>query len=48
MIRTQGLDRLELIRFLQVVQMISVHYGASAYLLGINDLTGRATTVRHA
>src|SRR6185436_18965753 len=34
--RTQGLDRLELIRFLQVAQTISVHHGAVAYLLGIN------------
>jgi integrase/recombinase XerD len=34
--RTQGLDRLELIRFLQVAQTISVHHGALAYLLGIN------------
>ena len=36
--RTQGLDRLELIRFLQVAQTISVHHGALAYLLGINAL----------
>ena len=34
--RTQGLDRLELIRFLQVAQTITVHHGALAYLLGIN------------
>jgi len=34
--RTQGLDRLELIRFLQVAQTISVHHGALGYLLGIN------------
>jgi hypothetical protein len=34
--RTQGLDRLELIRFLQVAKTITVHHGASAYLLGIN------------
>jgi integrase/recombinase XerD len=34
--RTQGLDRLELIRFLQVAQTISVHH--TAYLLGINAL----------
>jgi integrase/recombinase XerD len=33
---TQGLDRLELIRFLQVAQTITVHHGALAYLLGIN------------
>lgn len=32
--RTQGLDRLELIRFFQVAQTISVHHGALAYLLG--------------
>jgi integrase/recombinase XerD len=36
--RTHGLDRLELIRFLQVAQTISVHHGALAYLLGINAL----------
>src|SRR6476661_2864073 len=36
--RTQGLDRLELIRFLQVAQTISVHHGALAYLLGIHAL----------
>jgi len=36
--RTQGLDRLELIRFLQIAQTISVHHGALAYLLGINAL----------
>ncbi len=36
--RTQGLDRLELIRFLQVAQTITVHHGALAYLLGINAL----------
>lgn len=36
--RTQGLDRLELIRFLQVAQTMTVHHGASAYLLGINAL----------
>ena len=34
--RTQGLDRLELIRFLQIAQTLSVHHGALAYLLGIN------------
>jgi integrase/recombinase XerD len=34
--RTQGLDRLELIRFLQVAQTITVHHGALAYLVGIN------------
>ena len=31
--RTQGLDRLELIRFLQVAQTITVHHGALAYLI---------------
>jgi integrase/recombinase XerD len=36
--RTQGLDRLELIRFLQVAQTLTVHHGALAYLLGINAL----------
>jgi site-specific recombinase XerD len=36
--RTQGLDRLELIRFLQVAQTITVHHGALGYLLGINAL----------
>nr|MCU0299573.1 tyrosine-type recombinase/integrase [Candidatus Nanopelagicales bacterium] len=36
--RTQGLDRLELIRFLQVAQTITVHHGALAFLLGINAL----------
>jgi len=36
--RTQGLDRLELTRFLQVAQTITVHHGALAYLLGINAL----------
>ena len=36
--RTQGLDRLELIRFLQVAQTITVHHAALAYLLGINAL----------
>jgi integrase/recombinase XerD len=39
--RTQGLDRLELIRFLQVAQTITVHHGALAYLLGINALRAR-------
>jgi len=44
---TQGLDRLELIRFLQVAQTISVHYGALAYLLGINALrASEAASVR--
>ncbi|MDF2748324.1 MAG: integrase, partial [Propionibacteriaceae bacterium] len=36
--RTQGLDRLELIRFLQVAQTLTVHHGALAHLLGINAL----------
>ena len=45
--RTQGLDRLELIRFLQVAQTITVHRGALAYLLGINALrASEAAAVR--
>src|SRR6476620_6965804 len=45
--RTQGLDRLELIRFLQVAQTISLHHGALAYLLGINALrASEAAAVR--
>jgi integrase/recombinase XerD len=45
--RTQGLDRLELIRFLQVAQSLTVHHGALAYLLGINALrTSEAAAVR--
>jgi integrase/recombinase XerD len=36
--RAQGLDRLVLIRFLQIAQSITVHHGALAYLLGINAL----------
>lgn len=45
--RTQGLDRLELIRFLQVGQTITVHHGALAYLLGINALrASEAAAVR--
>jgi site-specific recombinase XerD len=45
--RTQGLDRIELIRFLQVAQTISVHHGALAYLLGINALrASEAAAVR--
>jgi integrase/recombinase XerD len=45
--RTQGLDRLELIRFLQVAPRISVHHGALAYLLGINALrASEAAAVR--
>jgi integrase/recombinase XerD len=41
--RTQGLDRLELIRFLQVAQTLTVHHGALAYLLGINALRASET-----
>ena len=45
--RTQGLDRLELIRFLQVAQTITVHHGPLAYLLGINALrASEAAAVR--
>ena len=45
--RTQGLDRLELIRFLQVAQTITVHHGALARLLGINALrASEAAAVR--
>lgn len=45
--RTQGLDRLEVIRFLQVARTITVHHGALAYLLGINALrASEAATVR--
>lgn len=45
--RTQGLDRLELIRFLQVAPTISVPHGALAYLLGINALrASEAAAVR--
>lgn len=36
--RTQGLDRLELIRFLKVASTLGTHYGALAHLLGINAL----------
>jgi site-specific recombinase XerC len=44
---TQGLDRLELIRFLQVAQTVTVHHGALAYLLGINALcASEAAAVR--
>ena len=43
---TQGLDRLELIRFLQVAQTVTVHH-ALAYLLGINALrASEAAAVR--
>ena len=45
--RTQGLDRLELIRFLQIAQTLSVHHGALAHLLGINALrASEAAAVR--
>jgi len=45
--RTHGLDRLELIRFLQVAQTLCVHHGALAYLLGINALpASEAAAVR--
>ena len=37
---TQGLDRLELIRFLQVAQTITVHHGALAYLANTGTNTG--------
>ena len=41
------MDRLELIRFLQIAQTITVHHGASAYLLGINALrASEAAAVR--
>ena len=45
--RTQGLDRLELIRFLQVARTISVHHGALAYLLGINALRASEAAAVH-
>lgn len=45
--RTQGLDRLELIRFLQVAQTITVHHRALAFLIGINALrASEAAAVR--
>src|SRR3954452_25560481 len=45
--RTQGLDRLEPIRFLQVARTLTVHHGAFAYLLGINALrASEAAAVR--
>ena len=46
--RPDGLfRRLELIRFLQVAQTITVHHGALAYLLGINALrASEAAAVR--
>ena len=36
--RAQGLDRLGLIRFLQVAQAIAVHHGVLAHLLRIKAL----------
>jgi integrase/recombinase XerD len=45
--RTHGLDRLELIRFLQVAPTLTVHHGALAHLLGINALrASEAAAVR--
>ena len=45
--RTQGLDRLELFRFLHIAQTITVHHGALAFLLGINALrASEAAAVR--
>jgi integrase/recombinase XerD len=45
--RTQGLDRLELTRFLQVAHTLTVHHGALAFLLGINALrASEAASVR--
>ena len=45
--RTQGLDRLELIRFRQVAQTLTIHHGALAYLRGINALrASEAAAVR--
>jgi len=41
--RTQGLDRLEPIRFLHVAQTLTVHHDALAYLLGINPLRATET-----
>jgi integrase/recombinase XerD len=43
--RTQGLDRLELIGFLQVAQTITVHHGDLAYLLGINAVRASEAAV---
>ena len=43
----ESLDRLELIRFLQIAQTLTVHHGALAYLLGINALrASEAAAVR--
>ena len=45
--RTQGFDRLEAIRFLQVSQTIKVHHGALAFLFGIKALrASEAAAVR--
>ena len=45
--RTQGVDRLELIRFLKVAQTLTVHHGVLAFLLGINALrASEAAAVR--
>ncbi|MEP6527294.1 MAG: tyrosine-type recombinase/integrase [Nocardioidaceae bacterium] len=44
--RTQGLDRLALIRFLQIAQTLSVHHGALSYLLGINAPRASEAAVR--
>jgi hypothetical protein len=45
--RTQGLDPLELIQFLQVARTITVHHGTPAFLLGINALrASEAAAVR--
>ena len=45
--RIQGLDLLELMRFLQVAQTSTVHHGELAYLLGINALrASEAAAVR--
>jgi integrase/recombinase XerD len=45
--RTQGLYRLELIRYLQVAQTLTVHHGALAYLLGINALRASEAAAFH-
>lgn len=44
--RTQGGDRLELIRYVQIAPTISGRRVALAYLLGINALGRRASAVR--
>jgi hypothetical protein len=45
--RAQGLDRLKLIRFLQIAQTLTVHNSALAHLLGINALrASEAAAVR--